>query len=312
MTPSNFGCSFSDLGDVNRLGWFEYQQYESRFTAHKPSKYTPAYLEESMVIHQAFLKMDDYQAHAKVIQAARDVFVNEVKSVNPLFKTLKNYIGELTKDKNELANLIKDAGQQLFDNRGVTILEDNDKLLSTMIRFIQANQAALLAKDLPSNFIGQLKDKQANLAATNKAWLDEKNASSAASDTKTIAGNEIKNRLSDMFLDARTIFVEEKEIAKKFVFDTFLAKVRGAKDAGISGKILDKVSEKAVANITVAIPALGISVVSDADGRYELSPIPEGKHDIEVKGEGFKPLLIEKRVVKPSVIGRLNIELEPM
>ena len=312
MTLSNFNCSFSNLGDIYRLGMFEYQQYRSRFAAHKPSKYTLAYEDESAALLQAFLIMDDNQAHEKAIQTARAVYVSAVKGVDALFKTLKNFTRELSDDKTVQDNLFKDAGQQLLNDRGENNLADNDKVLGAMIRFVQNNQAALLAKDLPADFVSQLQDKQAQLATTNKAWLDEKEAGSAASDAKTIAGNALKTRLAAMFLEAQTIFQEEKEIAKKFVWDTLLVKVRGVRDAGIGGKVTHKVTEKGVGNVTLFIPLLNLTVVSDADGRYELSPLPAGTYNIEVTCAGFKPLIIEGRVVKAGVVGRLTIVLEPV
>lgn len=256
--------------------------------------------------------MDDYQAHEKAIQAARAVYVNAVKGVDGLFKTLKNFTRELSDDKTTQENLFKDAGQQLLNDRGEYNLADNDKLLGAMIRFVQTNQAALLAKDLPADFVTQLQNRQTLLATTNKAWLDEKEAGTAASDAKTLAGNALKNRLSAMFLEAQTIFQDEKEIAKQFVFEAFLSKVRGVQDAGVGGKIIHKVTEKGVGNVTVAIPALNLSTVSDASGRYELSPLPPGTYTIEVTAAGFKPQVIEGRVVKTGVIGRLAITLEPI
>ena len=310
MSLSIYNCSFSDLADTVRLGLFEYEQYQGRFAAHKPSKYTAAFGAESNAMLQNFTAMPDFQSFSKSVEAARDVYYGEVKSVTVLFKNLKNYINELSTDKNGLTNYYKDAGQQLFENLGANNLDDNDKLLSTMGRFIVTNQAALTAKDLPITFGQQLKDKQASLIATNKAWLDEKAAASAASAAKTTKGNELKNRLSDIFFDAKTIFAEEKDIAKKFVWETLLAKVRGARSAGFGGKTTNKATKKAAANITIFIPALNLTVVSDANGRYEHAPLPEGEYDIEIKGDGFQPQTIEKRVVKAGVIGRLNIELE--
>jgi flagellar motor protein MotB len=312
MTPSIFGCSFSDLADTYRLGMFEYQQYRNRFTAHKPSKYTLAYDEESSALLQAFLIMDDYQAHEKAIQAARAVYVGEVKGVDALFKLLKSFTRELSSDKTTQDNLYKDAGQQQLNDRGENNLADNDKVLGTMGRFVQSNQAALLAKDLPADFVTQVQDKQAQLAKTNKAWLDEKEAGSVASDVKTSAGNALKTRLSDLFLEAQTIFQAEKEIAEKFVWNTHLTKVRGVKDAGIGGKVTHKVTEKGVGNATISIPLLNLSIVSDATGRYELSPLPAGTYTIEVTCDGFKPQVIEGRVVKTGIIGRLAIVLEPL
>jgi CarboxypepD_reg-like domain len=310
MTPSTFSCSFSNLGDVVRLGWFEYQQYESRFAAHKPSKYIPTYGEDNLKLLQDFLDMDDYSAHETLIQALRVLFVNEVKGVSMSFKTLKNYIGGLTTDKTKLVNYYKDAGQQLYDDRKANDLADNDKVLVAMIRFVQNNQAVLLEKDLPTNFVQQLKDKQTNLAATNKAWLDEKTLGSTASETKTIAGNDLKARLSNMFLDAQIIFQEEKEIAKKFVWDTLLTQVRGERDTGLIGKVMNKVTEKGASNVTISIPSLNLSTVSDATGRYELLSLPAGTHNIEAKGEGFKTQVIEKRFIKPNTMGRLTFEME--
>jgi Carboxypeptidase regulatory-like domain len=312
MTASTFGCSFPNLADVFRLGTLEYQHHQARFAAHKPSKYPPQYGEENVAMLQAFLYMDDYQAHTNAIQAARELYVTEVKGVSSLFKTLRNFVGELTTDKAKLENLLKDAGQQQLNDRSANDLEDNKKVLSTMMRFIQTNSVDLLKKDLPADFIQQLQKRQASLTATNTAWLAEKEAGNAATEAKTIAGNALKARLSDMFLDAKTIFQDEKEIAQKFVFDTILAKVRGPRDAGVSGKTSNKTTEKAVGEMTVAIPSLNLSVVSRSDGRYELVPVPAGTYDIEVTGVGFKTLVIEKQVVKADVVGRLNIALEPL
>ena len=312
MVSANFNCTFTDLTDVFRLAGFEYQERQPRFAAHKPSKYPPQYAEENARLLQAFLNMPDSESFSKQIQAAREIYVNDVKGVSGLLKTLKSFIGELTTDKAKRVNLYKDAGQQLFDNRSENDLDDNVKVLSAMARFVQTNQTDLSAKDLPAIFVQQLKDKQTSLATTNAAWLVEKAAASAAGEAKNIAGNELKARLSDMFLDAQTIFQDEKEIAKKFVFDTLLAKVRTGRNASISGKTNNKATEKGVGNITVFISSLNLSVVSGEDGRFDLSPLPAGTFDIEAKGEGFKTVVIEKRVIKAGVVGRLTIELEPL
>lgn len=312
MTVANFNCSLSNLADATRLGWFEYEQYQSRFAAHKPSKYTATFGAENLALLQSFVAMGDYPSSAKTIQNARDLFTNEVKTVSGLFKTLKNYINELTMDKTVRTNYYKDAGQQLFDELGANSADGNDKLLGAMIRFVESHQAELTAKDLPANFVQQLKDKQTSLSNAHKAWLAAKDTATAASDAKITAGNELKNRLSAMFLDAQTIFFEEKEIAKKFVWDMLLTKVRGVKDAGLSGKTINTATEKAVSGIIVAISSLNLSVVSDANGRYEFPVLPEGTFDIEARGEGFKTLVIEKRVVKAGVVGRLNLALEAL
>jgi CarboxypepD_reg-like domain len=310
MATSNFNCSFSDLSDVARLGWFSYQLHLDRFSAHKPSKYTQALADENFALIKAFDLMDDYQAHTKPIQDARQLFINEVKGVANTFKRLKSYANELTADEEVRKVLFKDAGQQLFEKLRVNHLEDNDGLLDAMIRFVQKEQAALLVKDLPTDFLAQLQLRRVSLDDSNKAWLAEDAAGSAASLAKTLAGNTIKANLSAMFLEAQTFFVEEKEIAKKFVWDTLLAQVRGARDAGIGGKIILKGTKKAAAGVTVSIPVLNISVVSDADGRYQLSPLPVGTYDIDVTGVGFQKQVIEGRSIKQGTIGRLNIEVE--
>ena len=310
MVSSNFSCSYTDLADVFRLAGFEYQEHQASFAAYKPSKYPPQYGEENARLLQAFLNLVDPESFSKQIQAARETYVNDVKGVSILFKTLKSFIGELTTDKAKLANFYKDAGQQLFNDRSANDLDDNIKALSAMARFVQTNQTDLSAKDLPATFVQQLKDKQTSLTTTNAAWLAEKAVAAAAIEAKNIAGNELKARMSDMFLDAQTMFQDQKEIAKKFVFETLLAKVRAGRNGGIVGKTTNKATEKGVGNITISISSLNLSVVSGDDGRYELPPIPAGIYDIEAKGEGFKTVVIEKRVVKAGVTGRLTIEME--
>jgi Carboxypeptidase regulatory-like domain len=310
MATTNFNCALPDLADTVRLGFFEYEQYQDRFAAHKFSKYTPTFGAESNTMLQEFVAMEDFQAFSKRLETAREAYYGEVKSVAGLFKTLKSYINELSSDKTVINNYYKDAGQQLFNDLSANNLDQNDKLLSTMMRFVAANQTDLTAKDLPAAFAQQLKDKQAALKTTNKAWLDTKEAASAASEAKVSKGNDLKNRLADIFLDAQRIFQEEKDIAKKFVWDTILTKVRGVREAGVGGKVTLKGDKKGVAGITVSIVSLNLSVVTDEQGRYEHAPLPEGVYDLDIKGDGFKPLVIEKRVVKSGVIGRLNIELE--
>ncbi len=310
MTTSSFNCSFSDLSDTARLGWFSYHLYLDRFAAHKASKYTQALADDNLARINAFLVMDDYQAHVALIQNARDSFVNEIKGINTLFKLLKNYGAELTDDKEKRKTLFKDAGQQLYDKLRTNHWEDYDGLLNTMIRFVQSNQADLLAKDLPASFLTQLQDKRAKLAATYNVWRDEDAAGSAATEAKNIAGNTIKANLSAMFAEAQVIFQEEKEIAKKFVWDIYLAEVQGPRDAGVGGKILLKDTKKGVEKVTVSIPSLNMSIVTDADGRYELSPVPPDTYDIEVTGVGIQKQVIKDRVIKQGVIGRLTIEVE--
>ena len=113
-----------------------------------------------------------------------------------------------------------------------------------------------------------------------------------------------------MCADAQIALDDDKEAAKKFIWDTALSLTRGQKETGLGGRVTIAGAKKTLANVEVAIPALNLTTVTDADGRYVFPQLNEGNVDLTFTLAGYKPLSIEERFVKSGVTGRLNVELE--
>ncbi len=65
----------------------------------------------------------------------------------------------------------------------------------------------------------------------------------------------------------------------------------------------------AVANAKISIVSVNKSCVSDAEGRFDLSPVAAGVYNILIEAESFQPFAIEAYEVKTGIIGRLNVVL---
>lgn len=229
--------------------------------------------------------------------------------VTGLFKFLKGYNAEIETDTEKLKTLNKDAGQQVFDAMNSTVWKDIDGLANAMLTYLPKHLTELTAGGMPTDFATRIENKRAAILAAYQFLGVKEEESKAATAARTLVAMDLKAKAIAMFKDAPMAFLDDKERAKKYVWDTVLGQVRGVKSAGLGGKITIEGTKTALPNATITIPALNLSVVSDADGKYALLSLAAGTYDLEISCPGYQTKIIKARDIKLNVVGRLNIEL---
>lgn len=66
---------------------------------------------------------------------------------------------------------------------------------------------------------------------------------------------------------------------------------QGKETGGVSGIINDSASKAAIEGATVSIPRLNLSTVTGPDGRFSLSDVPAGQHQISIRSFGYRAFL---------------------
>ena len=79
---------------------------------------------------------------------------------------------------------------------------------------------------------------------------------------------------------------------KKLVFSTFFVLqvvfLYAQSATGVSGKIVDSKSQKAIQNVVVSIPNTNLSQLTDSDGRFSIENVPAGNQLLQVKSMSLK------------------------
>ena len=82
-----------------------------------------------------------------------------------------------------------------------------------------------------------------------------------------------------------------------------------------TGSIVGQVMDDAglpVVSATVVIPSIGLTAISDEDGRFLLTSVPTGVHSLEISGEGFSTRAVETPTVTAGQTVDVLVELAPL
>ena len=88
------------------------------------------------------------------------------------------------------------------------------------------------------------------------------------------------------------------------------AQILGTRAAGVGGKVTIMGTKTALNNVPITIVELNKSVKTNADGRFEISPVASGDYTLRIEAEGYKTIVLEAYEIKIGTIGRLNVEME--
>ena len=205
----------------------------------------------------------------------------------------------------------KSAGQGLYNKANGEHWLSLLGLMSAAIPFVNAHKADLCAdNNMPDNFDTLMQAQKTEFEAIYKAWNAADTAASTQTDEKIAANNAIYAKMMAMLADAKLAFPKNDPMLVKFVGTNIFAQIRGTKAAGIMGKVtVDTTTGTAIANAKISIVSLSKSCMTNAEGRFDLSPIAAGIYTIQIEAEGYEPFVIEDYEIKTGIIGRLNVVL---
>ena len=93
---------------------------------------------------------------------------------------------------------------------------------------------------------------------------------------------------------------------KKLVFSTFFVLqvvfLFAQSATGVSGKIVDSKSQKAIQNVVVSIPNTNLSQLTDSDGRFSIENVPAGNQLLQVKSMGYRDQLLQVEIAAGKML----------
>lgn len=85
-----------------------------------------------------------------------------------------------------------------------------------------------------------------------------------------------------------------------------------AQEAGrIQGRVVSAEDGSAVSSATVRLKGTDVGTITDLDGRYQLSGVPAGSHELAVSSLGFSRKTVTGVTVRPGRVTALDVALSP-
>ena len=78
-------------------------------------------------------------------------------------------------------------------------------------------------------------------------------------------------------------------ISTLFVLQTFFGLAQTA--TGITGKVMDAKTQKPLQNVVASIQNTNLTQMTNADGKFTLSGLPQGNQLLQIKSDGYKSQL---------------------
>ena len=311
MIKSLFSCSFDDLFLALDYGWDLTEQNLPSFVGYK-SKYTPLFVATNRKLVRTAEDLPDASARYAPTQLQRVDLIEKKEVVLNCYQFLVGYI-EDAYPASKIKVMIQAAGQSKYAKARANHWTSIKALLSSAVEFIEKNQVDLMANNnMPADFLARFKQVRTDFDTLHSSWNSDDSDSYNLTDAKMKASNEAYTAFLGVTSDAQKVFRQDPAMAQKFTFVSLLSQVRGTTAAGVSGKVVIVDTKTVIPNATISIESLDKSVKTDANGRFELSPIAANTYTLKIEAEGYEPLIIEKYEVKTGTIGRLKIEMTPI
>ena len=308
MILTNYNCSQQDLYNACRISWDLCASKSSDFVAFK-SKYTPAFVAQNRAEVDAADRLPDAAARRAIAQSARMDMIPLKDTVVKYSGWLKSYIDDAFEvSKRDI--MYNAAGEGYLAKAKAENWGSVTALLSSAIPFIDDNLATLTANEnMPAEFPQKFKDVESAFKAAYSKWLSADNAAAEQTDFKIVSNNAIYNNVIAMLTDGQRLFKEDSGIAKQYSFATIVAQTHGIKNAGLAGKVTQVGGKIPIIGAKVSIEGTDKFVLTDSEGKYELTPLSMGIYTISITFDTFIAQSFANQIIKTGTMTRLNMQL---
>ncbi len=311
MAKTSYNCSVNSLYLAIEYGWDLTEQNLAALAAYK-SKYTPEFVQANRDLLQQTEDLPDFKARKAPNQSQRLDLLDKKEEVLGYYQYLVGYINDTYSDE-RLKIMKQAAGQANYAKANNNHWQSVKGLLSSAIKFTEEYQAELTTKGfMPLDFLERFKQVRADFNVLYSIWNSDDSISSTTTESKIDANNTLYTVMMGVISDAQKVFRGNKQMLQKFSFAALLAQTQGTTAAGVKGKISSIGTQAAVVRAKLTIVSLDKSVVTNQEGRYDLSPIAAGIYTILIEAEGFEPFILENSEIKIGAMRRLNVELQPV
>lgn len=308
MSKPLYPCSQANLYTACRLIVKSCLAILPDLTAFKP-KYTPAFFEQLSDKIEAADMLPDLAARQSLskrlnleLQAARDKILLK-------FAMLQSYIDECFTGS-DVKIMYAEAGA----GRIPKVKKDNwtemTQLMSSVLLFFDNHSPVLLANNnMPAQFETDFRALIAEAKGINNNVNDADTVANEKKDEKIDANNDIFTTVSGALTDMQRMYQDNLEKAKQYTFSVFESQTHGVKNAGISGKIMRDVNKYVLEGVRITIKDFDKVTITDAKGRFEITPLSSGKYTIIVEKEGYVTQIFKDFKITTGVTARLNVLL---
>ncbi len=109
--------------------------------------------------------------------------------------------------------------------------------------------------------------------------------------------------------DVQRMYQGNLEKAKQYAFSVFESQTHGVKNAGLSGKVMRDVNKYVLEGVRITVKDFDKVAITDAKGRFEITPLSTGKYTIIVEKEGYITQIFKDFKISTGVTARLNVLL---
>ena len=309
MVNAKYNCSQQELYTGAKIAWTLYGQYQPTFQKYR-AFYKPDLVNVNIAIIDVTDKMPDDKTRTAAISMERAKLTEVNDAVLFNFNLLEVYINGAF-DATLVPMMKKAAGDQFYNKAVQLNWTSTLSLLSAAVPYTEDTMVELQKNEnMPNNFLPDFKAVYVDFNAQYKKYIEATQVSSTVGLQKMRANNAIYTNVMDMLADAQVFFKNDPSVATKFVWVNIVSQTRGTKSAGLNGKITDLATGLVIANVEVSVVNGNKIVVTDAEGRFDLSPLASGIYSISVAKEGYNTVVVQNQEVKVGVVSRLNVVLE--
>jgi hypothetical protein len=307
MTRPNYRSTQQELYTVCRLGWQSCTQYLGDFADFK-ARYNAGFIADRLAEVEAASNLPDDQARGSQSETLRIQLGQAAQDCLSGWQKLKRYIADAFPPEFQKAKL-EAAGQNYYEKAGSNNWDSCRGLITSGNNFIALHLAELTANEnMPPTFQTNFSNTKNTFEKLHQEFLKSEEAGSLSTENKLTANNNIYDKLISMYLDGQEIFKNNETIKKQFTFEQTLGLASGNNAAGIKGQITNSADGTPIANASIAIKDSNKIALTDAEGKYQLSPVPSGIYTIVITAEGFQPQEIVQQI-KVGTVSGLSIQL---
>lgn len=311
MTQSNYNCTQAELYAVARTGWNSYAEHLAAFSAMR-GYYKASYGIDAKAQIEIAELLPDAQARYAQTEVLRTELITLATKCLQNWQLLKRYISTSFLEA-AIKPRLEEAGSLRYEKATAYNWEELKLMNVQATNFVSTHNGALTNGDnMPATFTTTLETDALEYYNKLQEFIDSEEIAIQATETKIKKNNEVHASLMTMFKDGQEIFKTEDAIRKQFVFDSVLSIISGPGIAGIRGTISDTVTNARLANVSILIAETGLTVSTDAEGKYTATPMASGTYTIKLSLAGYQDLTIENHKVLIGTVSTLNLQMIPV
>lgn len=310
---STYPSTQQQLYACGRAAWQSCSDRLVEFAALR-AKYTALFIAGKLTAIDAAEALPDDEQRKQVSVLLREQLSVKGEECRDFWQRLKLYI-EGAYPLNEIPIQLNAAGQAHYTQ---AVKENWDSVKRIMIDgndFITANSVALLAgANMPAGFAALFTTAKTEFETLYTSYINATLDVEVKTQEKITANNAVYDDLISMCKDGQRIFKNDEAVKNLFTYDQILLDIAGPGIAGLRGGLTDSVTGLKLPDgviATISIFGTDHTTNSNAESRYEISPVAAGTYTIVIECPGYQSQQITNVVIQTGTLKTLNIILVP-